>query len=126
MTTQISNVTLGVKDLKRAKDFYSGLGFAIEQDHPGFVSFKVGPTGLSLYKREALAKDAGVDAGGSGFTGVVLNYIASTTDQVDETLTQAKLAGGTIIKPPQKAQWGGYFGHFADPDGYIWKVAASS
>ncbi|HVH65091.1 MAG TPA: VOC family protein [Candidatus Acidoferrum sp.] len=126
MTAQISNVTLGVKDLKRAKDFYAGLGFALEQDHPGFVSFTAGPTGLSLYKREALAKDAGVDAGGSGFTGVVLNYIAPSADQVDEALTQAKQAGGTIVKPAQKAQWGGYFGHFADPDGYIWKVAASS
>lgn len=126
MTAEVSNVTLGVFDLKRAKDFYSGLGFVLQQDHPGFVSFKAGPTSLSLYKREALAKDAGVDAGGSGFTGVVLNYIASSADQVDEALTQAKQAGGTIVKPAQKAQWGGYFGHFADPNGYIWKVAASS
>jgi hypothetical protein len=35
----------------------------------------------------------------------------------------AQRAGATIIKPAQKAKWGGYFGHFSDPDGYIWKVS---
>ena len=24
------------------------------------------------------------------------------------------------------AQWGGYFGYFSDPDGYLWKVATSA
>jgi len=27
---------------------------------------------------------------------------------------------------PQRAQWGGYFGYFADPDGYLWKVAVGA
>ena len=79
MAIQITNVTLGVKDLKRSKDFYAGLGCAIDQEYPGFVSFKLdgGSVALSLYGREALAKDAGVAADGTGFTGVVLNYVAS-------------------------------------------------
>jgi len=33
-------------------------------------------------------------------------------------------AGGEIAKPAQRARWGGYFGYFADPDGYLWKVVA--
>ena len=24
------------------------------------------------------------------------------------------------------SQWGGYFGYFSDPDGYLWKVACPS
>jgi uncharacterized glyoxalase superfamily protein PhnB len=39
-------------------------------------------------------------------------------------LTEAERAGGTLIKPAQREAWDGYFGYFADPDGYLWKVAA--
>src|ERR1700730_5824095 len=126
MSLQISAVTLGVKDLNRAKKFYSeGLGLTIEQDHPGFVSLKLGdsPVKLGLYTWDALAADAGVPADGSGFRGVTLSYIVEGgSEKIDEGMAQAKRAGATILKPAQKAQWGGYFGHFTDPDGYIWKV----
>ncbi|BBO89691.1 hypothetical protein DSCOOX_28710 [Desulfosarcina ovata subsp. ovata] len=30
-----------------------------------------------------------------------------------------------LIKPPQKASWGGYQGYFKDPDGYLWEVACN-
>jgi catechol 2,3-dioxygenase-like lactoylglutathione lyase family enzyme len=125
VNVQISAVTIGVHDLKRAKQFYEALGCQIDQDHPGFVSFKMGDgsANLSLYKREALAADAGVAPGGTGFAGVVLSYIVSGSGRVDEVLAQAERGGGTVVKRGQKAQWGGYFGHFSDPDGYLWKVA---
>ena len=129
MSLQLSAVTLGVKDINRAKKFYNeGLGCAVDQDHPGFVSLKVGDSkvSLGLYTTDALADDAGMPAeGGSGFRGVVLNYIvegSGTEERIGEVLAQAKRAGGAIVKPAQKAQWGGYSGHFSDPDGHIWKV----
>ena len=127
MTVQISAVTIGVEDLKRSKQFYEGLGCRVDQDHPGFVSFKMGDgsTSLSLYARSALAADAGVDQDGSGFTGVVFSYIVAAAEQVDEVLAKAERGGGTVVRPAQSAQWGGYFGHFSDPDGYLWKVASS-
>ena len=37
---------------------------------------------------------------------------------------QAQRAGAKVVKPAQASQWGGYFGYFSDPDGYLWKVAA--
>jgi hypothetical protein len=37
----------------------------------------------------------------------------------------ADRAGGKIVRPARCA-WGGYFGYFADPDGYLWKVAAGA
>jgi uncharacterized protein len=126
MNLQINAITLGVKDLNRAKNFYSeGLGCTIDQDHPGFVSLKVGDSSvkLGLYTREALAADAGVPAGGTGFSGVVFNHIVESEARVTEMMALAERAGATVIKPAQKAQWGGYFGHFSDPDGYIWKVS---
>jgi catechol 2,3-dioxygenase-like lactoylglutathione lyase family enzyme len=40
---QVSAIMLGVEDLNRSKQFYGkGLGCAIDQDHPTFVSFDLG------------------------------------------------------------------------------------
>jgi hypothetical protein len=64
-----------------------------------------------------------VPADGSGFSGVVFNHIVESEARVTEMMALAERAGATIIKPAQKAKWGGYFGHFSDPDGYIWKVS---
>jgi len=128
MNPQINAITLGVSDVNRAKQFYSeGLGCPIEKDYPGFVSFNLGDgsSALALYTWEALANDAGVSLDGSGFRGITLNYIVPSTEQVDDVLAQAERAGGTIVKPAQQAQWGGYFGYFSDPDGYLWKVASA-
>lgn len=44
----------------------------------------------------------------------------------DEVLHQAEAAGGTILKPLQHADFGGFHGYFADPAGFRWEVAANS
>jgi uncharacterized protein len=126
MNPQINAILIGVEDLNRSKKFYGeGLGCAIDQDYPTFVSFKLGNgTSLGLYPRKALAADAGVPPDGSGFRGVTFNYIVPSSKQVDEVLETAKKADATIVKPGAKVQWG-YFGYFSDPDGYLWKVASS-
>jgi predicted enzyme related to lactoylglutathione lyase len=28
-------------------------------------------------------------------------------------------AGGAVVKAAAATEWGGYFGHFSDPDGYL-------
>lgn len=129
MNTKINAVTLAVEDLNRSKQFYGdGLGCQIDQDQPQFVSFRLGEgsSALSLYPRRALARDAGVDAAGSGFTGVTFNYFVDSNKSVDDVLAQAEKAGGAIARPAQQAQWGGYFGYFSDPDGYLWKVVSAA
>ena len=37
--------------------------------------------------------------------------------------TLAERAGGTIVRPAARTDWGGTSGAFADPDGYVWEVA---
>jgi uncharacterized protein len=120
-------VTLGVEDFKSVKKFYSeGLGCPIDKSFGSFATFKLGDESstLGLYKRKALAKDAGVSADGTGFRGFTLSHIVASGEQVDQMLAQAARAGGKIAKPAQAAPWGGYIGYFADPDGNLWKVAA--
>jgi uncharacterized protein len=128
VTLQVTAIMLGVEDLARSKAFYGeGLGCAIDQDHPNFVSFDLGDgsSSLALYEREAAAQDAGVSAEGSGFRGVSFHYIVPSNEAVDEVMSQAMAAGGAVVKEAGGAQWG-YFGYFSDPDGYLWKVASGS
>ena len=61
---------------------------------------------------------------GGGFRGVTFSYVVRSQERVDAVLAEAERAGGTIARPAQQAQWGGYFGYFADPDGNLWKVVA--
>ena len=129
MPLKVTAIMIGVEDMDRSKKFYAeGLGCTIDQDHPGFVSFDLGDgsSSLALYEREAAAGDAGVSAEGSGFRGVSFHYIVPSSEAVDEVIANAVAAGGSVVKEAAGSQWGGYFGYFSDPDGYLWKVACPS
>ena len=128
MPLQVTAIMIGVEDLARSKEFYgNGLGCAIDQDYPNFVSFNLGEgsSSLALYEREAAAQDAGVSSEGSGFRGVSFHFIVPSSEAVDEVMAGAVAAGGGVVKEAAAAQWG-YFGYFSDPDGYLWKVASAS
>jgi hypothetical protein len=58
--------------------------------------------------------------------GVSFHFIVPSSEAVDEVMGNAVAAGGGVVKEAADAQWGGYFGYFADPDGYLWKVASAS
>ena len=44
-------------------------------------------------------------------------------EEVAGVLAGAEQAGGKIVRPAARAEWGGMSGAFADPDGYVWEVA---
>ncbi|HUG90790.1 MAG TPA: VOC family protein [Planctomycetaceae bacterium] len=124
MEPRISFVTLGVRDLERATRFYADVLRLPQLPSPPTVSFfEMGRTWLALYPRELLAADAGVPAEGSGFPGFALAHNVSSPAAVDALLAAAAAGGGRIVKPGQPADWGGYSGYFADPDGFLWEVA---
>ena len=126
MAVQVTAIMLGVQDLARSKEFYGeGLGCAIDQDNPNFVSFHLGEgsSSLALYEREAAAQDAGVSSEGSGFRGVSFHFIVPSREDVDKVMSQAEAAGAGIVKEAAEFPWG-YSGYFSDPDGHLWKVAS--
>jgi uncharacterized protein len=128
MAIQVTTIMIGVESLDRSKRFYAeGLGCEIAKDYPGFVELNLGnpSSSLALYPREAAAQDAGVSAEGSGYRGVSFHYIVQSNDDVDDLMKKAVAAGGDTVKEAAASSWG-YFGYFADPDGYLWKVATGN
>ena len=98
MEQRLSLVTLGVTDLRRAREFYEqGLGWQRGNEGDEIAFYQLGGIVLALYPRDKA--------------------------EVDRVLDQAAAAGATILKPAQEAFWGGYSGMFADPDGHPWEVA---
>jgi catechol 2,3-dioxygenase-like lactoylglutathione lyase family enzyme len=123
MEQRLSVVTLGTRDLGRALRFYEGLGWKRANAHEEVAFFQLNGLVLALFGREDLAKDAGLDAEGAGFSGIALAHNARHKGEVDAVIATAKAAGGRVVKPAQDTFWGGYAGYFADPDGHLWEVA---
>ncbi|HET6486622.1 MAG TPA: VOC family protein [Spirochaetia bacterium] len=128
MNAHVSSILLGVRDMERSKRFYTeGLGWKVQNDYRISVFFVPhGGSIVGFYGRDGLAASVGASPEGSGFSGVVFNYVVRSEARVDEILSEARKAGATILKPAAALPWGGYGGSFADPDGYIWNVGYSA
>ncbi len=122
---RVSLVTLGVADVERATVFYQTLGWPLSPASvAGEVSFFNTAGGLlALWGSENLAADTGLPSAPPGFRGVALAINLEDRAAVDAALGAAAGAGGMIIKAAVQADWGGYTGYFADPDGHVWEVA---
>jgi uncharacterized protein len=142
MQPQIKVLTLGVSDLETSLAFYrDGLGWATEgivgtEFEGGAVVFFELRDGLivALYPKTQIAKDANLPLAQSGpqsaaqssanlsaptFT---LGHNVNSKAEVDATMDEARRAGATITDPPRERAWGGYSGHFLDPDGHVWEI----
>lgn len=124
MQPRVSFITLGVQDLARSTIYYRDiLGLTPQKLLESISFFELGTTWLALYPRDLLAADAGVPAEGAGFRGVALAHNVRSPEEVDQLLAEASQGGGRLVKAGHKADWGGYSGYFADPDGHLWEVA---
>lgn len=83
-TGQIDDIVLllGVTDVAATKQCYLDQGFTVEKSFGRmYVQFAAsGPVKLGLYRRKALAKDAGVSPEGSGSHRIVVSGATSFTD----------------------------------------------
>jgi uncharacterized protein len=117
---RISLITLGVADVSRARTFYERLGWR-GQEVEETVFFQAGGMALILWGRAKLAADSGVEERDAG--GYNLAQNVRSRAEVDAVLAEAARAGGEITQPARDTFYGGYAGHFRDPDGHVWEVA---
>jgi len=120
---RLSLVTLGVRDLARARQFYEALGWksgAAPADD--VVFFQAGCMIVALWGRDQLEEDTAVEDSG-GWGGVTLAYNARSPKEVDEVIAEAERAGAHIPRRGAATFWGGYSGVFVDPEGHPWEVA---
>ncbi len=114
MEQRISLVTFGVRELARARAFYEALGWrGAQQPDDEIAFFQAGGMVFGLWTA----------LGGHGAPGIELAHNVRSPEEVDALLAAAERAGATIVRPAARAEWGGYTGAFADPEGYVWEVA---
>lgn len=131
MKPRISVLTLAVADLGRALAFYrDGLGLATDGiigsafEHGAVAFFRLNDhLVLALYPRASLAHEARVAATASVTGAVAIGHNVASRAEVDQVMAEAAAAGAVITDPARDRFWGGYGGHFTDPDGHLWEVA---
>jgi hypothetical protein len=129
MEPNVHLITLGVLDLEASRRFYlDGLGWQASFEVPGAVTFIQVGHGLllGLFGADALEADIGQQldptTGPSPFS---LAQVVDSEEQVVAVIEAARAAGGTVLKPPQHADFGGFHGYFADPSGFRWEIATN-
>jgi uncharacterized protein len=116
MKPHVAVITLGVKDLERARRFYDeGLGWPIQQEDYNWVCFLLGDgsSALALYPWDELANDANVPADGTGFRGITLAHNVRSRERVDEVLAGTRDAVGRLrglLRRPRGLSMGGGYG----------------
>ena len=119
MRQRLTLITLGVKDVGRARAFYEGLGWKpSERSMEDYVLFPLGGIVLGLYPLQELLTHQPTT-----FSGMTLSYNAVSEEEVDAVMQEAERLGAVIVKPAERVFWGGYSGYFRDLDGYVIEVA---
>lgn len=121
---RVSVITLGARDFGPLRHFYRGLGWTLVVDLDDFAAFETRGAVLTIYALEALTRDAQVESVvGKGMRGFTISINVDRADEVDETISAVKEAGGRVTKEPIDMEWGGRSAYFLDPEDNCWEVA---
>lgn len=120
---RISMITLGVKNMKKARVFYEALGWkASSVSDEEITFFGLNSIVIGLYPLKHLLKDEKLEGTTPVPGAISLGYYTRTRSEIDEVLAMVSDAGGKVISPPFKAPWG-WVSYFSDLDGHIWEVS---
>ena len=120
--SRIGQIAITARDLPRAIAFYRDvLGMPFLFEAPKMAFFDCGGTVLSLYGRDDLARDCGRPVGAPD--GQMLAHNVASAEAVAAAVASFLAAGGTLVKAPLTAHWGGTIAFVADPDGHVWEIA---
>lgn len=120
---RVTLITLGVRDLARARAFYEALGWQPAAAPEGVIFYQMHGQALALFGLADLAADQGRPDATLGFGAATLAQNYDSEADVDAAFARALAAGAQPLKAPHKVFWGGYSGYYADPDGHVWELA---
>ncbi|GGH10544.1 VOC family protein [Mucilaginibacter phyllosphaerae] len=121
-------MNLPVKDIKRSKAFFTGIGFTIKEG-PGSTDTSVAlsvsekNTIIMLFQEDvfkSVAQNGLVDT--SKATEVMFSFGAESREEVEEVARKVIAAGGNVFAPPAEIQGWMYGCAFTDPDGHRWNA----
>ncbi len=130
MNSHVTVLTIGVANLETSLAFYrDGLGLLTEGiigtefDHDAVAFFDLDRgLKLALYPRASILIDTGIPVTPVNPTDFTIGHNVLSKAEVDAVIKQAELAGAFIVDTPKDRFWGGYSGHFQDPDRHLWEV----
>lgn len=123
MDQQVHFVTLGVTDLDAARRFYvDGLGWEPLLQVAGEVLFFQIAHGVVLGLYTGLAGDSGAPTGDAASAPVSLSHNVGSDEEVVAAMKRAEAAGARVLKPAERAAFGGFHGYVADPEGFRWEI----
>ena len=125
MTKQIY-INLPVKDLTKSMNFFSQLGFEFDPrfSNESAACMIIGENIYAMLLVETFFQTFTQKqiCNSKDFTEVLVCISADSRAQVDEYVTRAIKAGGTVPRKPQDL--GFMYGHgFEDLDGHIWEIS---
>jgi predicted lactoylglutathione lyase len=118
-------VNLPVRDLPASRDFYTALGFAVNEAYSDdeVAAIVVSETIVVMLLTRDRFADFVTGAVGDPRDGptAIACLSAESPDEVDRLVRTALACGGSPWLP--KMEDGPMYGHsFADPDGHVWEV----
>lgn len=119
MKPSLSAVTLAVHDLKGSRTFYEALGWSCGFSNGDVAFYQANGLVLSLWDASSFRNETGLPIASGG---ICLAHNVPSRGDVDAVLAAAGRAGAQVTTAVQRV-WGGYSGHFRDPDGHTWEVA---
>ncbi|MZQ86433.1 VOC family protein [Paenibacillus sp. 5J-6] len=123
LANTITEITLFVEDLHRAKTFYQEtFKLAILCEDENCAVFDYGNTCINLLNQtnaRELIEPAQV---GRGEEGARVQFTIQVTD-IDRVADELQLRGVKFLNGPITRPWGRRTACFADPDGHLWEIA---
>ncbi|HEY0427519.1 MAG TPA: VOC family protein [Pyrinomonadaceae bacterium] len=120
-------LNLPVKDVGRAKEFFTKIGFTPNEKHASdtMACFEVGTnkTTVLFFAEETFrgftkSEISDAKAGAE----ILISFDAENRDEIDETARKVFDAGGAIFSEPAEIQGWMYGFAFADLDGHRWNM----
>jgi uncharacterized glyoxalase superfamily protein PhnB len=114
--------SLTVNNLQQSLDFFSGLGFEIEDrwEENGTL------LGAMLKAGEArlgLSQDDG-KKGANRVKGVGMRIYIEAADNIDQVAARAKASGITLTREPHDTEWGTRAFEVTEPSGFLLTIAS--